>query len=197
MASFSPVSVNETFPRSRTACSAAQISALADACQLGVKNPNTEPACIEARTLPANAACAACIFGSKSDAQDHVITLLPNEAPSARFNIAACFDHVTGIPGCGRDFVNVNDCFDAYCTTVLAGGLCSEEGADYDACTEAVADGECKPYVISAECLGRVKADESTCTISEGNAQSFRTLFINFSTVACGALSENDDDGGG
>jgi len=194
-ATFTETKFNAAFPQSGTACTPAQITAFADACQIGTKDPNTEAACVAARDLPANKTCAACIFGAKADTVDHVITLLPNEKPSARINQTACIDHATGIPGCGGDFINVSDCFDTYCKTVADGGKCSEDGSDLDACTKGVAAKECQEFLISTECLDGIKANQDKCLLSEQSAKGFRTLFINFSTVACATAGANPQDG--
>ena len=66
----------------RQVCTADAVKALSDAC---AKDPNAQ-ACTDARNGPGNQDCAACIFGTKDDAEWKVINLQPGASPGARYN---------------------------------------------------------------------------------------------------------------
>src|SRR5262249_33236442 len=135
-ATFTPPVMNPPVAKT-TMCTDTQISALADAC---AKEPDGA-ACTTARADAANAACAACLFGSKTDASWKMVVLDPGATPPARYNQAGCIELASGVKDCGKKYFTVVACFDSYCST------CTQP--DLTTCQKDVAQGsgECKSYL--------------------------------------------------
>jgi hypothetical protein len=98
---FTPDATKPPAPRQESACTAAAIDALADACIADA----TSKECKDARAEAANKTCAECIFGAKADEEWKAIVLAPGEKPSAIYNQEGCVDYLTGVKGCGHKYV--------------------------------------------------------------------------------------------
>jgi hypothetical protein len=193
-AAFAPVKFNAAADQSGTACTAAVITALADACPLN-KDPNTEASCTAARALAANKTCAECIYGAKTDTKDKPITLTPGEKPGFQLNQHICFDHFTKVPGCGAEFINVANCFDNYCDLVENGKKCTSD-AEVSSCVKEVRDQECKQYLITDQTCGEGIQTAKLCFPTANTAAAYKQFYIEFTTQACATSGGGQTDGG-
>jgi hypothetical protein len=174
---FTPDATKPPAPQQQSACTAAAIDALADACIADA----TSKDCTDARAAAANKTCAECIFGTKADEEWKPIVLAPGEKPSAIYNQEGCVDHLTGVKGCGHKYVTVLSCFNAYC------GNC--DATSVRDCVEDIAEGECKSHRISDEtCAKALSANELTvdrCFPASEDQAGVKALFVHMATVAC------------
>ncbi len=163
------------------------MKALSDAC---AKDPNAQ-ACTDARNGPGNQDCAACIFGTKDDAEWKVINLQPGASPGARYNQEGCVDHTTGVKGCGHAYVTVLGCFNDYCAQ------CPQDQAR--ACVEEVARNECTDFRIDDQKCGEALAEAElavdSCFPKSPDLAGVQELFTYMARVACGPPPEVKDGG--
>lgn len=191
---YTPATFKPAADQVGTACSDAVIAALADACPLN-KDPNTEATCTAARALAANKTCADCIYGAKTDTKDKPITLTPGEKPGFQLNQHICFDHFTGVAGCGSEFIIVANCFDNYCDLVENGGKCTSD-AEVSSCVKKVRDQECKQYLISDQTCGEGIQSAKLCFPEANTAAAYKTFYIGFMKQACGTAKGGQTDAG-
>lgn len=175
-----------------TACSDEVLNALTDACFQAAGGKD----CADAREVPANKACADCIFSAKSDPEWGAIVLNEEGAtPPAFYNQAGCLDNVTGMPQCGKGVLDVIGCFDHYC------GKCPSESAEEEACLEEVGDpefsGECTDYLVPGDCFDAVLAKQDKCFPGAKTEAAYKQFFRNIASVFCAAQPPGGDPDGG
>ena len=110
-----------------------------------------------------------------------MITLDPNGTPPAKYNQAGCIDMVSGVTGCGNSYFNVVTSFDTYCADCAA-------GANLEQCNKDVANaatGECKSYLLSAQCGTALDTAEPKCFPGAQDDTSIQTLFRNMAAQFC------------
>jgi hypothetical protein len=175
---FKPAETKPVAPRVPSACTAATIRALAEAC---VDEPNGS-GCEAVRNAPGNKACADCIFGNKSDSVWKVVNLAPGETPEVIYNQEGCVENITGVKGCGHKYMTVLSCYIDYC------GACNRQSGIQ--CLQQVAEGECKPYRIDDEaCVKATEERQSAiagCFPATEDAKGIRSLFNYMAGLACG-----------
>jgi hypothetical protein len=158
----------------KTACTDAQIEALATAC---AKEPGSA-GCQSARTAAENKDCGTCIFGTKTEPWKAIL-LQPGSVPDAKYNQAGCIDLAGGVPDCGKKYFTVTSCFDAYCSDCT--------GTEETSCQKDVAQGtgECKTYLIDQACATALDTAEKTCFPFEQTDAAIATLFKNMAKLFC------------
>jgi hypothetical protein len=119
------------------------------------------------------------VFSAEADATWKAVVL--GGAGGAIFNQEGCIDHLTADPGCGKEYLDVADCGDNYCST------CTTD-ADYNACFTTVHASQCAAYGLDTACstafTNNQTAIGTTCFPAAG-ATDLTDLFKTVATLQC------------
>lgn len=172
-APFTPTPIKNARPPAGS-CPAAQLDTLATACSgdLGAS------ACTEAQRN-GNAVCVACVFTREpNDLWGPVI--LDDNPPPGRYNHAACIDSVTGVPGCGREYMTFFECVSVLCEACGANG----------ACVDKVSSGACRRYSVgSPNCTNALNAKnaevQANCFPRDNTPAERKAFFMRIASMQC------------